>query len=72
MLVMEVKMMVLLEKSKRKRYCFSNCLKLGTYIEENLPDVKVIYTRTKDVFVPLMKDQILQIKIKLIYLFQFI
>ncbi|PLX21731.1 MAG: N-acetylmuramoyl-L-alanine amidase [Marinilabiliales bacterium] len=26
---------------------------MGTYIEENIPDVKVIYTRTKDVFIPL-------------------
>lgn len=28
-------------------------LKLGGYIEESLPDVEVIYTRKKDVFVPL-------------------
>ena len=30
-------------------------LKVGKYIEENLPDVKVIYTRSKDVFIPLKK-----------------
>ena len=28
-------------------------LKLGKYIEQNLPDVKVHYTRTTDIFVPL-------------------
>jgi len=28
-------------------------LKLGNYIRENLPDVKIIYTRDRDVFVPL-------------------
>ena len=28
-------------------------LKLGNYIKENMPDVKVIYTRDEDVFVPL-------------------
>lgn len=28
-------------------------LKLGDYIRENLPDVKIIYTRDRDVFVPL-------------------
>lgn len=28
-------------------------LRVGAYIEEHLPDVKVVYTRTEDVFVPL-------------------
>ena len=28
-------------------------LKVGAYVKENMPDVKVIYTRTEDVFVPL-------------------
>jgi N-acetylmuramoyl-L-alanine amidase len=28
-------------------------LKVGKYIEENFPDVKVIYTRDRDVFIPL-------------------
>jgi N-acetylmuramoyl-L-alanine amidase len=30
-------------------------LRTGKYIEENLPDVKVIYTRKTDVFVPLLE-----------------
>ncbi len=41
------------KKSKEKDIVLDIALKLGTYIEENLPDVKVIYTRTTDVFVPL-------------------
>lgn len=40
-------------KSKEKDVALAISLKLGTYIEENIPDVKVIYTRTTDVFVPL-------------------
>lgn len=40
-------------KSKEKDIVLSIALKLGTYIEENIPDVKVIYTRTTDKFVEL-------------------
>ncbi len=40
-------------KAKEKDIALAIALKLGTYIEENIPDVKVIYTRTTDVFVPL-------------------
>ncbi|MBI9053142.1 MAG: N-acetylmuramoyl-L-alanine amidase [Bacteroidales bacterium] len=40
-------------KVKEKDIALAIALKLGTYIEENIPDVKVIYTRTTDVFVPL-------------------
>lgn len=36
-------------KVKEKDITLAIALKLGTYIEENIPDVKVIYTRTKDV-----------------------
>jgi len=38
---------------KEKDIALAIALKLGTYIEENLPDVNVIYTRAEDVFVPL-------------------
>jgi len=41
------------KKSKEKDIVLAISLKLGTYIEENIPDVKVLYTRTTDVFVPL-------------------
>jgi N-acetylmuramoyl-L-alanine amidase len=39
--------------SKEKDIVLSIGLKLGAYITENLPDVKVIYTRTNDEFIPL-------------------
>ncbi|MFP4025979.1 MAG: N-acetylmuramoyl-L-alanine amidase [Thiohalospira sp.] len=39
--------------AKEKDIVLAIALKLGTFIEENLPDVKVIYTRDEDVFVPL-------------------
>ena len=41
--------------SKEKNICLSIALKAGKYISENLPDVEVIYTREKDVFVELGK-----------------
>jgi N-acetylmuramoyl-L-alanine amidase len=39
--------------AKEKDIALAIALKLGTYIEENIPDIKVIYTRTTDIFVPL-------------------
>ena len=39
--------------TKEKGITLAIALKLGKYIEENLPDVKVIYTRQKDFFVEL-------------------
>ena len=39
--------------AKEKDIALAIALKVGTYIEENIPEVKVIYTRTTDVFVPL-------------------
>lgn len=39
--------------SYEKEIALGVTLKVGKYIEENIPDVKVIYTRTTDVFVPL-------------------
>lgn len=39
--------------SREKEIALKIALKLGTYIENNIPEVKVIYTRKKDVFVEL-------------------
>ncbi len=41
------------KKCKEKDVVLSVALKLGEYIEKYLPDVEVVYTRKKDVFVPL-------------------
>ncbi len=41
--------------AKEKDITLKTALKVGHYIKTNLPDVKVIYTRTKDVFVELKK-----------------
>ncbi len=41
--------------SKEKDITLSIALKTGKFIEENLPDVKVIYTRKTDVFVELYR-----------------
>jgi len=42
-------------KYKEKDIALAIALKLGKYIEDNLPDVKVVYTRKTDVFVELHK-----------------
>lgn len=42
-------------RAKEKDIVLRIALKLGKYIEDNLPDVKVIYTRNKDVFIPLFE-----------------
>ncbi len=39
--------------SKEKDIVLSIALKVGAYIDQNLPNVKVIYTRKTDVFIPL-------------------
>lgn len=39
--------------SKEKSINLNVALKLGRQIQKNCPDVKVIYTRTRDVFIPL-------------------
>ena len=39
--------------SKEKKIALQVALKVGSYINEYLPDVKVIYTRKKDEFIPL-------------------
>ncbi|MCK4638298.1 MAG: N-acetylmuramoyl-L-alanine amidase [Bacteroidales bacterium] len=43
------------KKSKEKDIALSIALKTGSYIEKNLPDVEVIYTRKTDKFVELYK-----------------
>jgi N-acetylmuramoyl-L-alanine amidase len=41
------------KQSKEKDVALAVSLLVGKYIEERIPDVKVIYTRTSDVFIPL-------------------
>jgi N-acetylmuramoyl-L-alanine amidase len=41
------------KNAMEKDIALAIALKVGTYIEEHIPDVKVIYTRKKDVFVEL-------------------
>ena len=41
--------------SKEKDINLAVALAFGRYVEKNSPDVKVIYTRTTDVFIPLME-----------------
>ncbi len=41
-------------KSKEKDINLKVALAFGRYVERNMPEVKVIYTRTTDVFIPLM------------------
>lgn len=40
-------------KSKEKDINLNVALAFGRYVERNMPDVRVIYTRTTDVFIPL-------------------
>jgi len=44
---------------KEKDIALAIALKLGTYIEENLPDVKVVYTRKTDVYPKLIERAII-------------
>ena len=41
--------------SKEKTIALKIALQVGKYINENMPDVKVIYTRTSDKFIPLFE-----------------
>ncbi|MDF1574360.1 MAG: N-acetylmuramoyl-L-alanine amidase [Bacteroidales bacterium] len=43
------------KRGKEKDIALAIALKVGSYIEENIPDVKVIYTRKSDVFVELQQ-----------------
>lgn len=40
--------------SQEKNIALHIALKLGNYIKKNIPDVKVIYTRETDIFIPLL------------------
>lgn len=42
-------------KSKEKDINLTVALAFGKYVENNMPDVRVIYTRKTDVFIPLME-----------------
>jgi N-acetylmuramoyl-L-alanine amidase len=42
------------KKAKEKNICLGIALKLGSYINEYIPDLEVIYTRKKDTFITLM------------------
>ena len=46
-------------KAREKDIVLQIALKLGNYIKEKLPDVKVIYTRRTDVFVPLFERSVI-------------
>ena len=41
------------KNSKEKDIVLAITLKVGEYIEQNMPEVQVIYTRKTDVFIPL-------------------
>lgn len=46
-------------KAREKDIVLQIALKLGNYIKEKLPDVRVIYTRRTDVFVPLFERSVI-------------
>jgi N-acetylmuramoyl-L-alanine amidase len=46
-------------KAHEKDIVLAIALKLGTYIKERLPDVRVIYTRSTDVFIPLFERSVI-------------
>jgi N-acetylmuramoyl-L-alanine amidase len=46
-------------KAREKDIVLEIALKLGYFIKEKLPDVKVIYTRSSDVFVPLFERSVI-------------
>jgi N-acetylmuramoyl-L-alanine amidase len=52
------------KKSKEKDIALKISLKLGKYIEQNLPDVKVIYTRKDDTYLPYYERPIIANKHK--------
>ncbi|MCT4615211.1 MAG: N-acetylmuramoyl-L-alanine amidase [Marinifilaceae bacterium] len=49
---------------KEKDIALKIALLVGSYIEKNIPDVKVVYTRKKDIFIPLDKRSEIANKVK--------
>ena len=49
-------------QSQEKDIDLDVSLKRGAYIEENMPDVEVVYTRDKDVFPSFMRELLLRIE----------
>ncbi|MDA3892643.1 MAG: N-acetylmuramoyl-L-alanine amidase [Salinivirgaceae bacterium] len=47
------------KNSKEKDIVLAIALKVGKYLEQNMPNVKVIYTRKTDVFIPLRERAII-------------
>lgn len=45
--------------AREKDIVLDIALKLGRYIKENLPDVRIIYTRSSDVFIPLFERSVI-------------
>ena len=43
------------KRGKEKDIALSIALKVGAYIEENMPDIELVYTRKEDVFIDLWK-----------------
>lgn len=46
-------------KAREKDIVLDIALRLGNYIKEKLPDVKIVYTRSTDVFVPLFERSVI-------------
>jgi N-acetylmuramoyl-L-alanine amidase len=46
-------------KAREKDIALAIALNLGNYIKDNMPDVRVIYTRSTDIFVPLIERSVI-------------
>ena len=59
------------KNGKEKDIALAIALKLGKYIEENIPEVKVIYTRKTDVYPKLIERANIATRQKQTFLFPF-